>query len=287
MPTSIAATPAMLTSCAIADGAEHQRVRAQRLGEEPPERIEADVGEEQRARRARQAIAKSPQQEREDRRVPQRLVEKRRVEVLGLRVLDRAVGGRDVELPRKRGRRAERLLVEEVAPAPDGLSEREARRRDVEIAEQRQPAAPRVHAADEDPAQHAAVDGQAAFPHGEDLRRLTGVVLEVEGDVVEAGAHQAAEERELRGLEQRLRIESAAHCIAVGEPEPDGHRARHEDAVPAEGEGADLDSDGARGPEHQARIAGPGRRPGGVITVPLYGSPPPLSNKTTIWTQIN
>ena len=55
------------------------------------------------------------------------------MEELRLGILERPVVGRDVELPRQARRRAERLFVEEVAPAPDRLPEREARRRDVEV----------------------------------------------------------------------------------------------------------------------------------------------------------
>jgi len=49
------------------------------------------------------------------------------------------------------------------------------------------------------------MDGKPAFPHGEDLGREAAVVVEIEGDVVEARADQAAEEAQLAGLEQVIR----------------------------------------------------------------------------------
>src|SRR5437879_13763964 len=67
----------------------------------------------------------------EHERVPERLVEEGRVEVLVPRVLQRAVRGGNVELPGQVGGGAEGLLVEEVAPAPDGLADRRSEERRV------------------------------------------------------------------------------------------------------------------------------------------------------------
>ena len=173
------------------------------------------------------------------------------MEELGLRVLERALARRDEELPRQIRRRAEGLLVEEVAPASDGLPERQARRGDVEIGPHGQPPQPGVAAADEDAAQDPAVDGESALPDREDLRGNHRVVVEVERDVVEARADQTAQERELGRLEEVLGIEAAAPGIAMRQPEPDRHRRGHEQAVPAEREGTDVERDGARGAEHR------------------------------------
>ena len=89
-----------------------------------------------------------------------------------------------------------------------------------------------------------------ALPHREDLGREAGVVVEVEGDVVETRAHEPAEEPQLGGLEQTVGVHASPHRLAVGEPEAYRHRARHQDAVPAEGQGAQLQDDGAGGVEH-------------------------------------
>ena len=130
------------------------------------------------------------------------------------------------------------------------------------------------------------------------------VVVQVEQDVVQTRADEAAEERQLRGLQQRLRVDPAAERVAVGQPKPERHRRGHQDAVPAERERPDLDGDGAGGAEHQERIA-PGEteqaalrntvtatapraaeRMGSLITVSLYGESGRLSNKTGISGQI-
>src|SRR2546426_11848602 len=111
---------------------EPEAVEPQRLDGEAPDRVEADVAEEERARVLAQRRAQPPDQRDEDGEVPDRLVQERRVEVLELAEARRPMRGRDVELPRHVGRPAERLLVEEVPPASNGLAEDHGRRDDVE-----------------------------------------------------------------------------------------------------------------------------------------------------------
>src|SRR5262245_9832683 len=108
------------------------------------------------------------------------------MEVLGRTEPERAVRRRDVELPGQRGRAPERLLVEEVPPSPDCLAENDAGCRDVEATQDGQaPQRGQPHAhqySDDEPA----MDGEAAFPHREDLPRMLAVVIPVEDDLVES-----------------------------------------------------------------------------------------------------
>src|SRR5262249_42471510 len=110
------------------------------------------------------------------------------------------------------------------------------------------------------------------------------VVVEVEEHVVEARADQATEERELGRLQQRLGIEAATNRIAMREHEAERHRGRHQDAVPAQRERADVEGDGAGRTEHQERWTRDGTNGVGVaaveFTVSLYGALVSLSNKT-------
>ena len=230
-----------------ANGAEHEGIRAERFGHEAAHRVQAEVDQEEGARRALEALAKHPDEQREHHRVPERFVQEGRVEELGLGVFERALARRDEELPRQIRRRAEGLLVEEVAPASDGLPERQARRGDVEIGPHGQPPEPGVAAADEDAAEDPAVDGESALPDGEDLRGSHRVVVQVERDVVEARAHETAQERELGRLEEVLGVEAAAPRIAMRQPEPDRHRGGHEQAVPAQREGTERGTRWGRG----------------------------------------
>src|SRR5882762_1280184 len=94
--------------------------------------------------------------------------------------LERAVGRRDVKLPRQIRRRAERLLVEEIAPASDGLAKGKARRGDVHVGDGGQPLPQGIPAAHEQPTEDTAVYGEPALPDRDDLGWKAAVVVEVE-----------------------------------------------------------------------------------------------------------
>src|SRR5438128_2230977 len=129
-------------------GAEPEAVEPKRFDREAADRVEADVGEEERARAAGESRAEHADEEPEHHEVPERLVEEGRVEKLVLAEAEWAVRGRDVELPEQVRRLPEGLLVEEVPPTPDRLSERDGGGCDVEAAQHRKPPAvraPRAH----------------------------------------------------------------------------------------------------------------------------------------------
>src|SRR5262249_25667545 len=115
------------------------------------------------------------------------------MEVLVLRILDGPVRRRDEEAPGQVRRGAERLLVEEVAPAPDGLTEGGAGRGDIGVGGGGHPGRERVAAPHEEPADDAAVNGEATLPHREDFSREAEVVVEVEGDVIQSRTDEPAE----------------------------------------------------------------------------------------------
>src|SRR5574342_279939 len=243
------------------NGPEHERIGAEGLGDEPADGVEPDVSQEQGARRPFERVATETDEDNENEEVPRRLVEERRVKELNLGELDGAVRRRYVQPPRQIRGRAERLLVEEVAPPPNGLAQREARCGDIQVRDGRQPLPQRVAAAEQEAAQHTSVDGEPALPHGEDLGREPPVIVEIEKDVIEAGADEPAEETKLGGLEQAVWIYAAAPGLTVGQPQTDRHGARHQDAVPAEGEGAQLHDHGAGGVEHAASLIRPAPSP--------------------------
>src|SRR5262249_46442091 len=135
-----------------------------------------------------------------------------------------------------------------------------ARRRETEVGEGGQPARERVAAPQEETADDAAVNGEATLPHREDFSREAEVVVEVEGDVIQSRTDEPAEQAKLRGLEHAIGIEPAATRLVIGKPEPDSHRARHEDAVPAEAQGTQLKSDRARRVKHAGSLIRPGFR---------------------------
>src|SRR5262249_38709094 len=183
--------------------AQHEAVGPEPLDKESSERVDPEVGQEQGTRRPLKPPPEGEVEEEEADGIPERLVEEGRMEELLVHEGRRPAGLRDVELPGQVGRPAERLFVEEVAPSPDRLREDERRRNDVQVGQKRQTLGPDVGAAREQPRDEPPVDRQAAFPHGEaPPPRLGLIVVEVEEDVVEAGADQAADESDLRRLEQ-------------------------------------------------------------------------------------
>jgi hypothetical protein len=91
--------------------------------------------------------------------------------------------------------------------------------------------------------------------------RLRLIVVEVEEDVVEPGADQAADEGDLRRLQEVVGGLAAACRFAGREPESERHRRCDEHAVPPDRHGQSTDQreigrnlkregNGARGPKH-------------------------------------
>src|SRR5262249_36307440 len=215
------------------------------LDSEAADRVEADVREEQRAWPLPESRAQQADQQQEHREVPQRLVEERRVEEVELRVAERAMLGRDVELPRQIGRSAEGFFVEEIPPSADGLPEHHRWRGDVEPAQNRNPPAVREPRADQRPDDEAAVHRESTSPHRDDLRRMAAVVVPVEDALVEPRARESRQDRPLPGADDVVGRQTFALGFAIAEPEPDDDRGGHEDAVPTNHDRTDLERDRA------------------------------------------
>src|SRR5438034_69693 len=210
---------------------------------EATDRVEADVAEEERAGAAGESRAEPGDEKPEHHEVPDRLVEEGRVEVLVLAVAELAVRRRDVELPRQVRRTAVGLLVEEVPPAPDRLAERDRGRRHVEAAQDRKPPAVREPRADERAQDQPAVDREAAFPDRDDLPRIPAVVVPVERDLVEPRPHEAREDRPLTAADDVIGRQALAFGLTVAEPEAGDDRRRHQNPVPADDDGTELERD--------------------------------------------
>ena len=100
----------------------------------------------------------------------------------------------DLQRPRQVGRAAEQLLVEVVAPATDGLGQRQRRGGGVDRwAERDAPTADEVHP-DEDAGEHAARDAEAALPDLDDVAVVALEALPVRDDVVQAGPDDAGQD---------------------------------------------------------------------------------------------
>src|SRR5882724_1097214 len=236
-----------------ADGAEPEAVEPERLDGEAADRVEAHVREEERPRARAEPRAQPPDEQQKDREVPQRLVEEGRVEVLVLGVAERTVLGRDVELPRQIGRTAEGFIVEEVAPPADRLAEYHVGPHDIEAAQDRElPPVREPHTAQR-PHDQAAVHGEPAFPDGDDLPRIPAVVIPVEGDLVEPRTDQTGQDRPLPDPDDVVGGEALTLGPTVAEPEPDDDRGGHENAIPADDDGTELERDRARRAHHEGQ----------------------------------
>ena len=231
------------------EGAHPEAVHADRFDQEAADGVEADVEVEDRARPIGEPPPRADQRD-EHERVPERLVEEGRVEVLVPRVLEGAVLRGNVEPPGQVGGGTEGLLVEEVAPAPDGLADRDARRDDVERPPDRQPLPAGDPEAGEDAGDQAAVDREPTLPDRRDLPGVLAVVVPVEDDLVDPGAHESRDDRPLRGVEELVGGHALALGGAVGEPEADEDRGGHEDAVPPDRQRPEVERDRAGRPKH-------------------------------------
>ncbi len=101
------------------------------------------------------------------------------------------------------------------------------------------------------PHDHAAVDREAALPHRDDLLGKSPVIIPVEDDLVDPRAHQPRHHRPLPGAEDRIHRQALFDRAPLREPESDQDRGGHEDAVPADGERAQVERDGAGRGEHE------------------------------------
>ena len=101
------------------------------------------------------------------------------------------MGAVDRDPPRQRRRRAVQLLVEEVAPAGDGLHHEQPRRHDVGPAQERDTLAARVQERRDRPQRDPAVDAETRVRRQEDLDRVVLVERPLVDDVVQRDRRSA------------------------------------------------------------------------------------------------
>ena len=211
-------------------------VDAQRLDPHPARRVHHEVEGEDLPRLEAQPLLQ-PHDEGGAGQVPQALVEEGRVEQGARRVPGRHVQGVDAQPPRRRRGRAEELLVEPVAPAPDRLPDQQGGGQGVRDWPQARARAPRS-----DPGAHRAEgdrspDAEAAAPYLPHLPRVPArpEVLLGRGDhMVEAGADDAQGDRPQGQVEEQVGVPAAPPVAARGPRERDDHADRDDDPVGAQ-----------------------------------------------------
>jgi hypothetical protein len=103
------------------------------------------------------------------------------------------------------------------SPPADRLSQGQAGRHHVEALEDRESPSPRQGNFDHRPGDQPAVDGEPAFPDGNDLPRVLSVVVPVEQHLVEARPEEACEHAPLGNPEKRFSGKALGPTLALGD----------------------------------------------------------------------
>ena len=154
---------------------------------------------------------------------------------------------------------AEKLLVEVVAPAADGLGQGEGGGDDVQKRREGD-----VHPAGgqppaEDAAGYATPDAETAVPYLEDLGRVTaGVLLPAGGHRVQAGADQARHHGPEGDRDHRAGEAAQLHPAALRQPRRGEHPDGDEQSVEVELEGPNGDAVGRRARDVADHVVAPG-----------------------------
>ncbi len=249
------------------DPEERPVVHAQVLEREADDAVPHEEQEQQvaRAQPAAPVVADVDQGECAD-HPRQRLVQEQRVEELAERRarvgagragvgLD-AMGAVDRDAPRQRRRRAVQLLVEEVAPARDGLHHEQAGRDDVRPTQERHALVARIQEGGHGPGRDPAVHAQPGVRRQEDLDRVVLVQRPLVDDVVQPAADQRGDGDDDHPVAEDVGIlpgpSRETNHDQVGGRKPD----RVADAVPVNGQRPQLDGDRVRDEiEHPRSVA--------------------------------
>src|ERR687898_787515 len=220
---------------------ERRRVDPQRLDPGASQRVAGDVEGEQPTGATAGVASLPPDEQSRQGQVPQRLVQERRVERLGVEVSRRTVVGVDLQAPRQAGGTAEELLVEPVAQTADGLGNGERWGDHVEQLGDRKPAAVGDVGADTHARDEPARDAEPALPHREGVEPAALVPVMVGDDVVEPGADQPGEDRPHGEAADVVGVATPGGPAAAGDPDRGQHAQRDGEAVGPELERSQLD----------------------------------------------
>ncbi len=139
-----------------------------------------------------------------------------------------------------------RLLVEEVAPAADGLRERDGRRDQVGHAQEGSTVVAADEEGDDEAGDEPPVYRQAAVSNVEYGRPVAGVDIEIEEDVVGAGADDGRGDHKDHQVEDEVGVHAVAACPFVADQRGEEEPGSDQDAVPLDVQAEDGKSDGVR-----------------------------------------
>ena len=219
--------PGQQLADADARAGDVQAVGAQALDERAADAVPHGVEQNELAVKLPLVFAEPEVQQQKAHKVPQALVQKRRMYIHGL-----PAGEREPHAGKGLGLAAERLAVDEVAPAADALADEQTGRADVRHDAEGDLLFPAPDDAGQQSRDHAAVDGEPALP---DLERVDGVlpvVAPLEDDVVQPRADDGDRDHPDEKIVERVRRDAAAAAVprAVKHCEDEAHGDNH--AVP-------------------------------------------------------
>ena len=165
-----------------------------------------------------------------------------------------SLGPLAVHAPGQRCVCAERLLIDEVAPAADPLPDEEPQRDKIKQRQQRHLAPFGGQPAKDKCAEDRAVDGDAALA---DVDHLPDALVGKgrHSHIVDAGAYDGHHSADGHHIDQPVGVNAVVHGIAEGVEHRQQHTCRDDNAVPIDIEPAD----GQRHPVHGQVKAQPGK----------------------------
>ena len=207
-----------------------EAVRAQTLHIGALDAVEHPVPQKEVARRGVLGLAAVDQQEKEDQEARDRFIEEGRHVPLA-QALD--VHGVGEELKVGVGDQfAEGLLVEEVAPAADGLPQHQTRRDEIRQRPEGDLFPLREDQRGDDAADDRAVDGDAALPDEQRVDGIGGVLIPLENHIVKAGEDDGRGHGQQGVIEHTIGVQPLALGLAVDHDDRKHHRQGDQNAIP-------------------------------------------------------
>ncbi len=154
-------------------------------------------------------------------------------------------GGRigDHHAPGQIGGPAKGLTIDKIAPPPDDLADEQPQGAHIQEGQGVKPlaVAPPKQQHDQDPHDHAAINGQSALPDLHDVAQVLAVIIPAVYHVIEPGPHHCAGQGDQQQIDHRigvgLKLAGAAHHIHCRQQK--SRRQKH--TIPADGPAADME----------------------------------------------
>ena len=167
------------------------------------------------------------------------------MEVSLLNIVKGSVGLIDENSPRQVCWSSEGLLVKEVSPAPEGLSENEARGADIGNLPEGKPLQAGINQRRDNSSDNCSMNCESTVPEGEDLPHIIAVQIPGEDDIIESGPYDGA----YKHVKEQIVDELHAHRLPFGFPrsqdQSEDHPSYDKHTIPPDAQGTDLEDNRA------------------------------------------